>query len=177
MNSKDAFVIISKLDSDNDDHWTIDGMPRTDVLADLGLPGLTRAQLTDIAPLFTRTNRELPDLEGMAAKAAELTKEANEAEAKAAEARKAATQAQLDAERMNKTIQDSHSLTRQNQQWIKSQNEQQVQRIAKGKQFAEALKLVGGPRAIGEHPVAVNEAARVRAARRNYTLPQKPSAR
>lgn len=44
---------LAALDAKNDDHWTENGLPRLDALAGIKL---TRAELTAIAPLFTRTS-------------------------------------------------------------------------------------------------------------------------
>ena len=43
------------LDPENDDHWTDAGLPRMSALAELGLE-LDRADVTKVAPRFTRTN-------------------------------------------------------------------------------------------------------------------------
>jgi hypothetical protein len=48
---------LKKLDVSNDEHWTADGQPRL-----AAVPGLTRTELVQVAPHFTRTNPsfELP---------------------------------------------------------------------------------------------------------------------
>ena len=46
---------LSKLDPENDNHWTADGQPRLDTLKILtGNPGLSREDVTTAAPGFTR---------------------------------------------------------------------------------------------------------------------------
>lgn len=51
---------ILKLDHQNDDHWTDDGMPRVDVLKEMtGDANLSRKQITDAAPNLKRG--EAPD--------------------------------------------------------------------------------------------------------------------
>jgi hypothetical protein len=59
---------LSKLDPNNDEQWTADGLPRIDALEALGLKGVTRGQVTAVAPTFTRFNtgmeeegEDLPD--------------------------------------------------------------------------------------------------------------------
>lgn len=50
--------VLSQLDEDNDDHWTEEGVPlMSAVHAVAGDNGITRANLLDAAPLFTRENR------------------------------------------------------------------------------------------------------------------------
>lgn len=174
MHTRDIHAALSILDSDNDAHWTIDGAPRVDALADLGLQALTREIVTCAAPLFSRTNRELPDLEGMRAAADKLSEEADKAERAAKEAKEVARQAQAKAAEADKPIKDTHQLTRDNQAWIESQNEVQRQRHARGKVIDDLVKSAGGPKMFGKHPVEVNEAARIKAKRRaGLVLPAK----
>lgn len=45
--------VLDKLDPANPDHWTSQGVPRMDALEKLGLK-ITRAELTELAPGFTR---------------------------------------------------------------------------------------------------------------------------
>ena len=45
---------LSMLDPALDDHWTSDGLPRMDVMCDLVGKTITRQEVTDAAPLFTR---------------------------------------------------------------------------------------------------------------------------
>ncbi len=177
MHTRDIIDALIKLDVDNDQHWTVDGAPRVDALADLGLSGLTREIVTGVAPLFSRTNRELPDLEGMRAEADRLAAEAAEAERVLKDKKDAAAAASKKVAQADKAIKDSHELTRQNQRWIESQNEVQRTRIARGKEIDKLIKDAGGPKQLGKHPIEVNEAARIKAARKNYRLPQKPAAR
>ena len=49
-----------KLDTETKEHWTADGLP---AVAALGINGLTRAEITAVAPHFTKENPtlELPD--------------------------------------------------------------------------------------------------------------------
>lgn len=49
---------LAKLDPENDQHWTADGAPRIDAVTDLVGAPVTRAQIVNAAPKFTRDNRE-----------------------------------------------------------------------------------------------------------------------
>lgn len=42
-----------KLDQSNEDHWTADGLPKVDALE---IEGVTRAQISEAAPHFTKEN-------------------------------------------------------------------------------------------------------------------------
>lgn len=50
---------LANLDQLNDDHWTKDGAPRTDVVSDLLGQQVTRQAITDAAPKFSRENADL----------------------------------------------------------------------------------------------------------------------
>lgn len=52
---------LSQLDEFNDDHWTGDGMPKTDKVSELVGQKITRKQILDAAPHFTRNNLDLGD--------------------------------------------------------------------------------------------------------------------
>lgn len=60
MNIIDA---LAQLDPENDGQWTKDGLPAMDTLQVIMGQDITRQQVTDAAPRFTRTN---PDLSGAA---------------------------------------------------------------------------------------------------------------
>lgn len=171
MKYSDIVVVLNQLDSDNDAHWTIDGSPRIDVLCDLGLTAVTREMVTEIAPLFSRSNRELPDIEGQRAELDRLNKEAAELEAKTKEAKSARDYASRAVAQNERVVKDSHNLTRQNQQWIESQNKLQADRMAQQRTLNDIVKQAGGLGQIGLHPLEVNERARIKAKRRNFVLP------
>lgn len=52
----DILEALSALDPDNKEDWTKDGLPKTDVVSDLVGEPITRAQITEAAPLFTKDN-------------------------------------------------------------------------------------------------------------------------
>ena len=54
---------LSALDTENDDHWTNQGLPRIDLLvvSNPDLKNITRKNVTDAAPKFTRATPELPE--------------------------------------------------------------------------------------------------------------------
>lgn len=56
MNLKEA---LSKLDSDNDDHWTQEGLPRLDVLKTMTGQSVTRSDIFEISKKFNRYNTSL----------------------------------------------------------------------------------------------------------------------
>ncbi|AAT69545.1 gp69 [Alphaproteobacteria phage PhiJL001] len=52
---------LAKLDHKNDDHWTQDGLPRIEVVANIsGIKDLKRGQITDAAPDFVRVGDDTP---------------------------------------------------------------------------------------------------------------------
>ena len=54
---------LDELDIDNDNHWTGDGDPRLEAVSEfLNGEKVTRAQVKDAAPHFTRTNPELAEI-------------------------------------------------------------------------------------------------------------------
>lgn len=162
------------LDPNDDDHWTSDHAPRLDVLEPL-LPGVTREHLRKAAPLFTRINPELPDLDAERASAEEAMRVAQDAERAADAAKKEALAKQEKVKSLESEIRDRHTLTRQNRGWIQSQIEADRARAAHQAKLDEAVKNAGGMAMIGAHPVERNMAARIRQQRRNIVVktPQK----
>lgn len=54
----DIIEALTALKSDNDEHWTNNGLPRVDVLKEMtGVDGLTRSVIDEAAPDYTRENR------------------------------------------------------------------------------------------------------------------------
>lgn len=47
---------LASLDVENDDDWTNQGLPKTDIISDVVGEPITRAQITEAAPNFTREN-------------------------------------------------------------------------------------------------------------------------
>jgi len=54
MSTEQVHNALLQLDPDNDNHWTSDGLPRLDTVKFLSSTALTRAELTQLAPGFTR---------------------------------------------------------------------------------------------------------------------------
>ena len=52
----DILEALSALDPDNKEDWTKDGLPKTDAVSELVDEPVTRAQITEVAPLFTTDN-------------------------------------------------------------------------------------------------------------------------
>lgn len=165
MQVKDIHVALSQLDSENDEHWTLDGAPRLD-----SVMGLSRETVSAAAPFFSRTHRQLPDMEALKAAAELAQKEAELAAERAEDAKRIAREKTAAYDALGKTIKDSHALTRANQLWIESQNKVQLERVERQRHFDAMVKDAGGPRAIGRHPIEVNEANRIKAKRKNFTL-------
>lgn len=168
MHTREVIDALKVLDHEDDDHWTVDGAPRLDAVQ---LPGLTREMITHVAPQFARGNPDLPDLDADRAAAEKAMLVAAEAQVMADEAKKKALQLATKIVTNDRQIQDSHSLTRANQAWIKSQMEADAARHARAKHIDSLIRDAGGPKQIGRHPVEINEAARNKAKRRNITLP------
>lgn len=59
----DLKTALSQLDSLDDGHWTQEGLPRIEVLEGMVGEKLTRQQITDVAPKFSRSSMELPEAE------------------------------------------------------------------------------------------------------------------
>jgi len=59
MDIKEA---LSQLDALDDDQWTTDGSPKTDVVSDLVGKKTSRAEIISVAPKFTRENMDLSDV-------------------------------------------------------------------------------------------------------------------
>lgn len=61
---KNLIEALMDLDPENPNHWTADGLPKVDALRfSTGNPGLTREDITNAAPLFTRDNRVVEEPE------------------------------------------------------------------------------------------------------------------
>lgn len=169
MHVRDIIAALKKLDPEDESHWTIDGAPRLDALA--GLVAVTRQQVAAAAPQFSRTSLDLPDLEAEREAAELKMRDAAELRVRADEAEAAAKRAVAAVAAKDVTIRDSHSLTRQNQAWIEAQNKIQIERVARQRHIDALIKDAGGVKAIGRHPLETNEAARIKAKRRNIQLP------
>lgn len=172
MTRSSIIEALKKLDVENDEHWTVDGAPRLDVLA-AQFPGLTRSMVTQVAPLFSRKKPNLPDLDAIrdASEKAQLDAQdaARVADEKEAVAKKAAREAAI----LDTPIHDRHRLTRENQAWVKAQLENDNKRAARQGALDTILKQAGGIDQIGAHPVERHIAARVVAERKNIVVRKK----
>lgn len=61
MDIKEA---LGQLDTMNDEQWTSEGLPKVDVISEMVGSTVTRQQITDAGPKFTRSNTELDEVEG-----------------------------------------------------------------------------------------------------------------
>lgn len=161
---------LASLDPKDDGHWTSDGAPRLDVLENV-LPGVTREMLRRAAPLFNRKHTDLPDLEAERAAAEEAMREAKDAEDAAAAAKRKAESAKAIVLQHEQQIRDRHTLTRDNQAWVRSQLAEDLKRAARQREIDQAIGAAGGLARAGQHPVERNMAARNKAARRDIIVP------
>jgi len=63
MDIKEA---LAELDIFNDDQWTADGAPKTDTVSEIMGKKVSRADITNAAPKFSRTNVDLEEVEPIA---------------------------------------------------------------------------------------------------------------
>jgi hypothetical protein len=165
MSVAEILKALSRLDVENDEHWTENGAPRLDVVQKL-MPGVTREMLVRAAPKFSRRHPEVPDLEAMRQQAQERMAELQRA---VAEAKEAEEEGRKDLERiesLHRQVHDSHALTRANQTWIAAQNAVGMQRMERAKLIDALVADAGGAKNIGRHPIEVNTALRIKAARK-----------
>lgn len=59
MKTEQILESLASLDPENKDHWTQDGQPRLGAVGE----GVSRAQILEVAPLFSRENPQLPEAE------------------------------------------------------------------------------------------------------------------
>lgn len=76
--SQKLIEALTSLDTDNDDHWTQDGLPRLDVLKSLTGESVTRSDISGVSKTFNRFN---PVIESEQGEADETKSEASETEA------------------------------------------------------------------------------------------------
>lgn len=175
MNKANIIEALKQFDTANDAHWTNEGLIRLDVVQQK-FPGLTRQMVTAVAPLFTRKNPKLPDLDAIREAAEKAALDADEAarvaEEKAVTAKRTATQ----VAKLEEPIRDAHTLTRANKGWLASQLEEDVKRAERQKALDVILSGAGGMQNVGAHPVERAIAQRVVAARKNIVVPAKKQA-
>lgn len=99
MKSEQILNSLSKLDPANKEHWNQDGQPRLGAVGE----GVTRQQILEAAPLFSRSNPVLPDqlsAEEVKQTLEEELMEIELAKEEAEKALKAANKAKKDAEQI-----------------------------------------------------------------------------
>jgi len=69
MNTEQILQSLSKLDPSNKDHWTQNGQPLLSAVGD----GVTRSQIIDAAPHFSRDNPVLPEKQELSDEEVQLT--------------------------------------------------------------------------------------------------------
>jgi hypothetical protein len=168
MHAEQILKALGTLDPKNDAHWTTDGSPRIDALK---LVAITRDHIRQIAPGFCRAKPELPDLVEEARVAKEAKDKAEALRAEAEEAERQAREAHDKAQSHVVQIKDRHTLTRDNMAWNKRMNETNLARAQA--QGTIDTAVFGARGNIGQHPIEVNEAARIRSKRKNIVIPVK----
>lgn len=107
MKSEQILESLSKLDPSNTSHWTQNGQPLLSAVGE----GVTRSQIIEAAPLFSRDNPVLPDQEVLTDEEVQKTLEdelleIDLAKEEAEKAIKAANKAKTEAEAAVKAAQD-----------------------------------------------------------------------
>ena len=149
--------VLRSLDPQDDNHWTDEGMPKLEVVQNLaGDEEITREMITEAAPLFSRVNPletpdnvstdapEEPDPAETETKIEIATKEATDAdkEVQAAMDKRSAAEKKRD-HLLTEREKSSEPLHVQNQKeiqrFIKSQNQQRVDRAERRRQFLKGM--------------------------------------
>ncbi len=79
MNKEKILTALSKLDAENDNHWTTDGKPKLETIAFLSAgEKISRAELDELAPDFSRTNTSVVTDGGKVEVTMEQVQERNE---------------------------------------------------------------------------------------------------
>lgn len=149
---------LSKLNPEDDSHWTQDGSPRLGAVGE----GVTRQDILSVAPLFNRKNTELPsddiseeeilaEVESQQ-KEFEARKQAVELELKEALDAKKASEVRLEAARLEaakvareEKARDTRTDTEINMDYLKSEFEQRLKRAQTQNQIFEHLKQFNFP--------------------------------
>lgn len=174
MNKADIINVLKQLDTSDDSQWTSDGAPRLDVLVKK-FPGITRQLITASAPLFSRSNPALPDLEAMRAEAEKAQVDAENAAVEAKQAEVKARRAAAVVANVETPINDRHQLARANTNWYKAQIENDRLRSTRQDALDNLLSAAGGSDQVGQHPVERAIADKVVRERRNIVVNTKKS--
>lgn len=154
MKSEQILEALSKLDPENNDHWTQDGSPRLGAVGD----GVSRADILAAAPLFNRKNTEtaaerLEEVVTEKLDKADSIKEQKavaESKIRAAIAAMQAAKADLDAANaeLNEAAEaekqlDTRSDTELNQAFLQKDFELRLEKAAQRKQAMKLLEMAG----------------------------------
>lgn len=154
MKSEQILEVLSKLDPTNKDHWTQDGQPRLGAVGE----GVTRQQILDVAPLFSRSNAvvDVPSEEEVQATleeellAIELEREAAQtalvtARRAAKDAEKAAkdAEAKLESLREQERNRDQRSPTEANMDYLRHELQERLKRAGAQDQANALLRQHG----------------------------------
>lgn len=144
---------LSKLNPEDDSHWTQDGSPRLGAVGE----GVTRQDIIAVAPLFNRKNtagvaEKLEELPTQAEKAEALLAKKEEIQAKIRAAANAMSAAKAELEAANaelaKAVDDEKALdtrsdTEINQEFLRKDFERNLEKAEQRKQALELLKMAG----------------------------------
>ncbi len=192
MKSEQILEVLSKLDPSNKDHWTQDGQPRLGAVGE----GVTRQQILEVAPLFSRSNPAIEEnqeqpitdeevksiLEDRLVEIELKKQEANQALLKAGalriEAERLAKEANqtLEAMRDEQKCLDPRTATEINQDLLKASFAERLRRAgaqSQARQLLEQAGLVNELRALSVSPVDRAIAERVIKQRREQARGKK----
>ncbi len=145
MKSDQILEVLSTLDPSNKDHWTQDGQPRLGAVGDV-----TRQQILEVAPLFSRSNpvveqeqeQPITDEEVKAA----VDGLANEMQTKREEANKALVKARAMKDEADKLANEANATLetiRQEQKALDPRSDGEINQDLLKSSFAERLRRAG----------------------------------
>jgi vacuolar-type H+-ATPase subunit I/STV1 len=152
MKPQKILEVLETLDPSNDEHWTAEGLPRTDAVGE----GVSRGQIQSAAPHFTRKNAKLPEpvvpektleeelfeIQAIKDEAEKAIRDAVAARA-VADAKVAEAEARLDKIRAEELAKETRSDTEINMDYLRSEFQSRLARAGEQKQIRELLLMSG----------------------------------
>jgi capsule polysaccharide export protein KpsE/RkpR len=144
MKSELILESLSKLDPENKDHWTQNGQPLLSAVGE----GVTRSQILEVAPLFSRENPVLPSQETLTDDEVQATiedkvNEIADKRERAAQALKAAIEMKAEADKLVKEATDELEALREEQKSLDPRSPAQINIDLLKASFAERLRAAG----------------------------------
>jgi hypothetical protein len=147
MKQEQILESLSRLDPENKDHWNQDGQPRLGAVGE----GVSRNQVLTAAPLFSRENPVLPNIEVEAALTDEEVKVTLESKLteiqmkrdKASQDLKAAQAMKLEAEQLAAEASEQLEALREEQRELDPRTPAEVNRDLLRASFAERMRAAG----------------------------------